>query len=82
VFLDNNFFIAQTIFYTDYQDFFTFVLHHSPELVFALNDYFTSYYWGPTVYVTPSITFDVYNDNLGTSISEFLEYFLLFFIFT
>ena len=33
----------QFFFYTDYQDFITVLLHHSPELTLAMLDYANSY---------------------------------------
>jgi hypothetical protein len=80
--LDVNFLYIQALFYTDYQDFFLITLYHSPELIFALNDYINTYYTSALLSVAPSSVFDVYNDNLEIAISEFLEYFLLFLLFT
>jgi len=77
-FLNNNFLFSQTLFYTDYQDFFLFVTHHSPELIFAFNDYLLTYFSNALIGQTPSIVFDTYTDNLNITLSEFLEYFLLF----
>ena len=80
-FFDNNFSWSQAIFYSDYQDFFIFVLYHTPELLLAFNDFYINYFLNFTIDVQPSTSFDVYNENLGLSISEFLEYFLFFFVF-
>ena len=80
-FMTNNFLLAQTLFYTDYQDFFLFLTHHSPELSFALNDYFLTYFSNSTLNQTPSMVFDTYTDSLNITISEFLEYFFLFTFF-
>ena len=77
-FLNNNFLLIQSFFYTDYQDFFLFILHHSPELTFALNDYFLTNFSNAITSQTPSIVFDSYSDSLNITISEFLEYFILF----
>jgi len=41
--ISTNFFFAQFLFYTDYQDFFVVVLHHSPELMMAVEDFLNSY---------------------------------------
>jgi hypothetical protein len=38
-FIPINFLQLQTLFYTDYQDFTTIVLYHSPELVLGLIDF-------------------------------------------
>jgi len=78
---DNRFLTAQVIFYSDYQNFFTFISHHSPELSLALNDYYLIFFSNPTLSFLPSTVFDVFNDNLNLTISEFLEYFILFFSF-
>ena len=78
---DNVFLTSQVIFYSDYQNFFTFISYHSPELSFALTDYFLTYNNSLAVNFSPSIVFDTYNDNLNITISEFLEYFFLFFTF-
>lgn len=80
-FVNNNFLLTQTLFFTDYQDFFILLLYHSPELVFAINDYFLLYFTTNLVNQTPSIVFDTYSDSLNITFSEFLEYFLLFCVF-
>ena len=77
-FINNSFLLVQTLFYTDYQDFIVMVTYHSPELIFALNDYFLLFFNNTAINQTPSIVFDTYMDSLNITLSEFLEYFLLF----
>ena len=81
LFVNSYFFLGQTLFYTDYQDFFVFLTHHSPELTYALNDFFLTHFISSTINSSPSIVFDTYTDSLNITLSEFLEYFLLFCIF-
>lgn len=81
-FIYNTFLNLQVLFYTDYQDYLTILLHHSPELSLALTDYVQTYWANSTMNYTPSAVFDVFNDSLNSSLSEFLEYFVGFFAFT
>ena len=80
-FLHNSFLPSQLLFYTDYQDFMTIVLHHSPELTLAILDFINHTWLGSVIGVTVSAVFDTFNDSLASSLSEFLEYFIAFFIF-
>ena len=75
----NKFLPLQFLFYTDYQDFLVILLYYSPELVIALTDYINLYWINNTLYSTPAAVFDLFNDSLNSSISEFMEYFILFF---
>lgn len=77
-FINNSFLLVQTLFYTDYQDFFVMITYHSPELIFAVNDYFLLFFNTAVISQSPSIVFDTYTDSLNITLSEFLEYFLLF----
>lgn len=77
----NKFFPLQFFFYTDYQDFLAILLYYSPELVLALVDYVNVYWLNSTFNSLPASVFDLFNDSLNTSISEFVEYFILFFSF-
>lgn len=77
----NKFFIFQLLFYSDYQDYLNMLIFYSPELILAINDYVNIYWINNTFNYTPTIVFDLFNDNLNSSISEFLEYFIYFFYF-
>jgi len=80
-FIHNNFLSLQVVFYTDYQDFLVLVLHHTPELSLALIDYVNIYWLNSIINSTPSAVFDIFNDSIYSSISEFLEYFIAFIAF-
>lgn len=77
----NSFFPTQFFFFTDYQDFMVIALHHSPELSAAILDFINSYWLNSAIGVRPSAVFDLFNDSLVIALSEFLEYFVAFFIF-
>ena len=77
----NKFLPLQFLFYTDYQDYLILLLYFSPELIIALNEYINTYWVNSFFNFTPAIVFDLFNDSLNTAVSEFLEYFILFFSF-
>jgi hypothetical protein len=80
-FIYTHFLNSQFIFYTDYQDYVTSILHHSPELSLAFLDYVQIYWMNQTFSVTTSAVLDVIVDNLDLVVSEFLEYYVGSFIF-
>jgi hypothetical protein len=75
--ISTNFFFSQFLFYTDYQDFFVVVLHHSPELMMAVEDFLNSYWLNAAMDCLPSAVFDVYSDSLNSNLFEFLDYGML-----
>lgn len=77
----NKFLILQFLFYTDYQDYLILLLHYSPELILALNDYINIYWIQSTLNYSTAAVFDLFNDSVNSSISEFMEYFSLIFFF-
>ena len=77
----NKFLPLQFLFYTDYQDFMVILLYYSPELLLVLTDYINNYWLTSAFNYTPAIVFDLFNDSLNTAVSEFLEYFIMFFAF-
>lgn len=79
--ISTKFLPAQFLFYTDYQDFISLMLHYSPELLMAFTDYYETYWSNFSMNYTPSAVYDIFNDSLNTAISEFIENILLFFIF-
>lgn len=79
--INTNSFFFQFLFTTDYQDFFTTILHHNPELVLALVDFSNSYWVSYVMSYLPSSVFDVYNDSLYSVIEEFTEYMVMFMVF-
>ena len=77
-----KYFFFQFLFYTDYQDFLFLILYYSPELVFALIDYF-NIYWNNSIFnFTPSTVFDSFHDSINSSLLEFTENISLFFLFS
>jgi len=75
--LDRDAVHLNVIFYTDYQDFFTLLLHHSPELVTAINNFCEAYHLNLSLLADVATLFDGFSDNLTQALSEFLEYLLL-----
>ena len=81
VLMYNKFLPISFLFYTDYQDFITTLLYYSPEVVLVLNDYVTIFWLNSALNYTPSVVFDFFSDSLNSSLSEFVENIILFFIF-
>jgi len=79
--ISNNFFFSQFLFYTDYQDFFVIILHHSPELTLALEDFKNSYWANSVMNYIPSAVFDVFNDSMYSALSEFADLMVNFLAF-
>jgi hypothetical protein len=77
----NRFLPLQFLFYTDYQDFLMIILYYSPELMLALTDYINIYWVNSALNYSPAAVYDLFNDTLNSAISEFVEYFILFFFF-
>lgn len=77
----NKFLPLQFLFYTDYQDFIVVLMYYSPELILVLNDYINTYWVNSTLSYTPSAVYDLFHDSINSSISEFVEYIILFFMF-
>lgn len=77
----NKFLPLQFLFYTDYQDFVVVLMYYSPELILVLNDYVNTYWVNSTLSYTPSAVYDLFHDSINSSISEFVEYIILFFMF-
>ena len=70
--------VLQFLFYTDYQNFFTIMLYYTPELVLGVLDYVETYWTAQSVQYTVGANYDVFSDFLNTTVSEFVEYFLVF----
>ena len=68
-------------FYTDYQDFITVLLHHSPELTLAMLDYANSYWFTTVLSYTPLAVFDIFNDSMFSVVSKLTDYVIAFFVF-
>lgn len=77
-FLNNTLFSSQLLFYTNYQDFITVTMHHSPELVLALVTFADSYWFKTAINYVPSAVFDIFSDSLAFALSEFVEYAIMF----
>jgi len=56
-------------------------LYYSPEVILVLNDYVTIFWLNSALNYTPSVVFDFFSDSLNSSLSEFVENIILFFIF-
>lgn len=80
-FISNNFFFSQFLFYTNYQDFIATIVHHSPELTLAFDDFVNSYWLSYVVSYLPSAAFDVFSDSLHSSVAEFMDFMMMFVVF-
>ena len=78
----NKFLPLQFFFYTDYQDYLVILLYYSPELIMALTDYLNVYWLNKSLSFAPAIVFDLFHDSINSSISEFIEYLVMFFLFS
>lgn len=76
-----NFFFLQFLFFTDFQNLLTLLLHHAPELLLALLDYFTFHWWRNFYVTSPSAGFDSFYDALSSHHVELYTYFVAFFVF-
>lgn len=77
-FLNNTLFSSQFLFYTNHQDYITLVLYHCPELTLAIVSFVESYWFKAAISYVPSAVFDVFSDSLSSSLSEFVDYALMF----
>lgn len=77
-----QFFPLQFLFYTDYQDFIAVTIYYSPELILAVSDFIDSYWTKVSASYLPSVVFDIFQDAINSSLTEFTDYLLLFFAFS
>lgn len=56
-------------------------MYYSPELILGLSDYVDSYWFKAAVNYTPAIVFDLFQDSMNASLTEFTEYLILFVFF-
>ena len=66
------------LFYSDFQDFISTLLHYSPDLIFVLYDSLIAQWTGLSMLLTPALAFDSYQDSTSASNAEFTEYLLAF----
>jgi len=57
------------------------MLYYSPELILVLTDYLNIYWISYSMQFVPTTVFDSFHDSINSSISEFIEYLALFFLF-
>lgn len=62
------------LFYTDFQDLVSTVAHYSPELILGLRDFISILWLSASINFSPAASFDAYQDTVGTSSAEFIEY--------
>ena len=70
------------LFHSDYQDLLVTLVYHSPELVLALSEWASHVFNSNALNSAPSAVFDSYQDNPNLSLSEFVEYVILFLMHT
>lgn len=80
-YVSTTFFFSQSLYYTDYQDFFVIVIYHSPELTLAVNEFVTSYWFNASMNYLPSAAFDIFSDSLNSTVDELLKYLFMFVTF-
>ena len=79
--LSSDFFFSQALYYTDYQDFFTIMLHHSPELCEAIRDFVHSRWFTSATSWIPTAVFDAYQDNVRSHTDELVKYAFMYLVF-
>ena len=62
------------LFYSDFQDLVSTVAHYSPELILGLRDFISILWLSASINFSPAASFDAYQDTVGTSSAEFIEY--------
>lgn len=62
------------LFYSDFQDLVSTVAHYSPELILGLRDFISILWLSASINFAPAASFDAYQDTVGTSSAEFIEY--------
>lgn len=82
LFLDRNILPSQFFFYTDHQDFMVIILNHQPELSLAILSLKELYWYNFLINLIPSSFFDLFTDPLSSSLSEALDYFIVFIFFS
>ena len=82
LFLDRNILPSQFFFYTDHQDFIVIILNHQPELSLAILSLKELYWYNFLINLIPSSFFDLFTDPLSSSLSEALDYFIVFIFFS
>jgi hypothetical protein len=68
-------------FYTDHQDFMTILIHHSPELIRAVDNFCQAHNINFAAILDVATFYDGFADNLVVVLSEFLEYLWLGILF-
>ena len=76
--LSTNFFFSQALYYTDSQDFFVILMHHSPELSGAICDFLESHWFNKVTSWLPLAEFDSYLDFMRSHLDELAKYGFLF----
>lgn len=66
---------------SNYQDVYSVVLLLSPELIFALSDFFSTYFFSSSINLVPASVFDSYVNNLNYSFHESVITFVMFVLY-
>lgn len=80
--LDVSNIFFKSIYYSDYQDQFVMFLHHSPELIIAVLDFIDLDLNDANINSKPHVVFDMFNDTLHNTLSEFVDSFVTAYIAT
>ena len=76
-----NFFFHNSIYCTNNQDLIVVIVHNSPELILAFEDFFKTYWLNSSINRVSSALFDVLSDSINFSIDELVKYILMFISF-
>lgn len=80
-YVSTTFFYSQSLYYTNYQDFFIVILYHSPELSLAVVDFINFYWFNASTSYAPSAVFDIFSDAINSTVDELLKYLFMFITF-
>ena len=74
--------IFQFFFNSDNQNFWIILLYYTPELTFGMIDFIKIFFLNNSFNLSINTEYDLYNDNLNITNSEFLESLIYFFFFS
>ena len=79
--LNINFFFYNSLYSTNYQDLIVVIVHNSPELVLAFDDFFKTYWLNSYINRVASSVFDVLSDSINLSLDELVKYMIMYMMF-
>lgn len=79
--LNVNFFFHASLYSTNYQDLMVVIIHNSPELILAFDDFFKTYWLNSYINRVASSVFDIITDSANSSLDELVKYMIMFMVF-